>query len=399
MSDYDLVIAGGGLGGSALARAMAGAGYRVLVLEREAQFRDRIRGEQMHPWGVAETQELGIYDLLRRSCGHELPWWDMYVGAERIMHRDVPNTTPQRACELAYYHPAMQEVLLQAAADAGAEVRRGAVVRGVRPGERPSVVIETGGRADEARARLIVGADGRNSMVRRWAGFSVSRDPEHLLVSGLLFDEMPAPEDTSYTVFDEGLGRRVLLFPQGRRRVRAYLIYQKDGGRRLQGDADIAHFVAASQQTGVPAEYYRDARPAGPLATFDGADTWVDHPYRNGVALIGDAASSNDPSFGEGQSLTVRDVRVLRDALLGDDRWDAAGHAYAHEHDRHYGVMHEVTRWFRDLFYAKGPEADARRARAFPLFAQDRARVPDHLFCGPDLPIDAATKRRFWGEE
>ncbi len=96
----------------------------------------------MHPWGVAEARRLGIYDLLRANCGHELPWWDMYVGPRLIMHRDLPNTTLQGASEFTFYHPAMQEVLLQAAAAAGAEVRRGAVVRDVRPGERPSIVIE-----------------------------------------------------------------------------------------------------------------------------------------------------------------------------------------------------------------------------------------------------------------
>lgn len=399
MSAYDLVIVGGGLAGSALAKPMAEQGARVLVLERETRFKDRVRGEQMHPWGVAETRRLGIYDRLRESCGHELPWWDTYVGSELIMRRNVPQTTPQRACEFTYYHPAMQEVLLQAAADAGAEGRRGAVVRGVRPGDRPSVMIEADGRIDEAQARLVVGADGRNSMVRKWAGFRADRDPDHLLVAGLLFDEMPIPEDTSYTVFHAGLGQRVLLFPQGRGRVRAYLIYQKDGGRRLQGDADIPHFVAASRQTGAPGKCYEEAHAAGPLATFDGADTWVHHPYQHGGALIGDAAASNDPSYGQGQSLTVRDVRVLRDRLLGADNWDAAGHAYAEEHDRHYGVMHDVTRWFSDLYYARGPEAEARRARAFPLIAHDRSRVPDQLLCGPDLPIDATNRRRFWGEE
>jgi flavin-dependent dehydrogenase len=42
--DYDLVIVGGGLAGSALAAAMAPTGARVLIVEREATFRDRVRG-------------------------------------------------------------------------------------------------------------------------------------------------------------------------------------------------------------------------------------------------------------------------------------------------------------------------------------------------------------------
>ena len=62
--DFDLVIVGGGLAGSAFATAMARTGARVLIVEREAVFRDRVRGEGMLPWGVTEARELGIYDRL-----------------------------------------------------------------------------------------------------------------------------------------------------------------------------------------------------------------------------------------------------------------------------------------------------------------------------------------------
>src|SRR5713226_7818324 len=168
---YDIITVGGGLGGSALARAMAEHGARVLVLEREQQFRDRVRGEQMHPWGVVEARKLGIYDLLHVTCGHELPWWDMYFGTEQISHRNIVTTTPQQVPEFAFYHPKMQEVVLQAAAEAGAEIRRGATVREVKPGTRPAVVVEQQGQIEEIHARLVVGADGRASMMRRWGGF------------------------------------------------------------------------------------------------------------------------------------------------------------------------------------------------------------------------------------
>src|SRR4030095_12095648 len=107
-SIYDIITVGGGLGGSSLAKAMAERGARVLVLEREQQFKDRVRGEQMHPWGVAEAQKLGLYDLLHATCGHELPWWDVYVGSEQLNHRNIVVTTPQQAPEFAFYHPQMQ---------------------------------------------------------------------------------------------------------------------------------------------------------------------------------------------------------------------------------------------------------------------------------------------------
>jgi hypothetical protein len=73
--DYDLITVGGGIGGATLAKVMAEAGYRVLVLERDTEFRDRVRGEVLVPWGCGEAATLGIYDLLRESCGHEIRYW------------------------------------------------------------------------------------------------------------------------------------------------------------------------------------------------------------------------------------------------------------------------------------------------------------------------------------
>jgi 2-polyprenyl-6-methoxyphenol hydroxylase-like FAD-dependent oxidoreductase len=125
----------------------------------------------------------------------------------------------------------------------------------------------------------------------------------------------------------------------------------------------------------------------------------VEHPYRAGVALVGDAAASNNPCFGFGLSLTVRDVRVLRDQLLAHGDWEVAGHAYAAEHDRHYGAIHQATEWFAQMFFEPGPETAARRAKALPLIAQDPTRAPDRMLSGPDLPVDDTVRQRFFGEE
>src|SRR5438874_1708365 len=168
MPDYDLITIGGGLGGSALAKSIAERGARVLVLERETKFKDRVRGEGLTPWGAGEARELGIYDIIKSACGHELPWWDNYLGPMQIMHRDMPSTTPQGLPSLAFYHPAMQETLLQAAAHAGADVRRGVRASAVTPGPTPAVTVQPDNAPEERlEARLIVGADGRTSMMRK----------------------------------------------------------------------------------------------------------------------------------------------------------------------------------------------------------------------------------------
>lgn len=398
---YDIITVGGGLGGAALAKAMTEHGARVLVLEREIQFRDRVRGEQMSSWGVGEARTLGIYDLLRDACGHEVRWWQTYLGGVPLERQDCVAESLQHAPQFMFYHPTMQEVLLQAAADAGAEVRRGVTVRDVKPGTPPGVIAEQKGRSEEFRARLVVGVDGRTSMVRKWAGFAVQHDPPQRLIAGVLFEDMAAlPDDTAHFQINPSLGQIVLLVPQGQGRARAYLgWYPHVAPYRLQGAEDLPHFIEESVKTGAPAEFYTDAKAAGPLATFDGADTWVEHPYRAGIALIGDAASTNDPCFGQGLSLTLRSVRVLRDQLLTHEDWDGAGHAHAVAHDRDYDVIHWATHWFGQMFYEPGPDAEARRARALPLIAQDPTRVISHLLSGPDVPADETIRRRFFGEE
>ncbi len=77
---YDIITVGGGLGGATLAKAMAEHGARVLVLEREKQFKDRVRGEVVAPWGVAEVKALEIYDLLRATCGQDIRWFAFSMG-------------------------------------------------------------------------------------------------------------------------------------------------------------------------------------------------------------------------------------------------------------------------------------------------------------------------------
>src|SRR5262245_19317547 len=95
---YEVIIVGGGLGGSALSKSLAEAGIPVLVLEREKAFRDRVRGEQMHCWGVAETRALGVYDLLMESCAIETRWWiTQLAGAPAAPPRDLVETSSHRA--------------------------------------------------------------------------------------------------------------------------------------------------------------------------------------------------------------------------------------------------------------------------------------------------------------
>jgi 2-polyprenyl-6-methoxyphenol hydroxylase-like FAD-dependent oxidoreductase len=396
---YDVAIAGGGLGGAALAKNMAEHGARVLVIERERQFKDRVRGEVMFPWGYAEVQALGVTDCFAEAGRQHLNWMDTYVSSDLVEHREVVPSTTHQLPFLTCYHPAMQESLLKAATAAGASVRRGAAVREVRPGAPPEMVIEEEGRVETISARLVVGAEGRSSVVRTSARFQVLRDPEDRMIAGILLENVPAAEDTLQGIYNVGLGQLVVVAPQGGGRVRMYLCYHDATQARFQGLGDLARFVEGCKKTGANTALFEDVRQAGPLATFGCAHSWVDHPFRDGVALLGDSAASSDPTWGQGLSLTMRDARVLRDHLMRTDDWSAAGHAYADEHDDYAGRMHTFHQWMTAIYLATGSEADARRARAMPLIAKDPSRQPDSLFVGPDLPVDEAVRKRFFGED
>jgi menaquinone-9 beta-reductase len=396
---YDLAIAGGGLGGAALAKNMAENGARVLLIEHERQFKDRVRGEAMFPWGYAEAQALGVADCLAEAGRHHLNWIDTFVATDLVEHREVIPSTRHQLPFLTCYHPAMQESLLKAATAAGATVRRGAAVREVRPGALPELLIEENGRAETISARLVAGAEGRSSVVRSSARFTVQRDAEDMMIAGVLLENVPASEDTLQGIYNFALGHLVVVAPQGGGRVRMYLCYHDSTQPRFQGSGDLERFVDGCKKTGANPALFDGATQAGPLATFGCAHSWVDHPFRDGVALLGDSAASSDPTWGQGLSLTLRDARVLRDHLIHTDDWDAAGGAYAGEHDGYAGRLHTFHHWMTAMYLATGPEADVRRARAMPLIGQDPTRQPDALFAGPDLPVDETARKRFFGEE
>jgi len=393
MPDFDLIVVGGGLAGSSLAIVMAREGAKVLVLEQEVRFRDRVRGEFLASWGLAEVKQLGLFESFLSAGAREVPWIDFGMGP-----RDLPATTPQKLPALSYSHPRVQEALIDAAEKAGSMVRRGITAQKIEPGADPVVECKANGSSERITARLIVGADGRSSGVRKWASFKSQRDDHPFFVAGVLLDGVSAREDLASIIYNPAVGCAAFALPQGNGVFRAYLGYPTSASR-IQCAEMLPLFLAESVKAApMLASAYAMARDCGPLASFDSNESWVAHPYRNGVVLIGDAAATSDPTFGQGMSLTLRDVRVLCDQLSDDADWDGAGHRYAQQHDIYFARCHTAIGWFRYIFQDQTPAAALQRQKAMPLISQDPTRVPDHLNSGPEMPVDDIVRARFYGE-
>jgi 2-polyprenyl-6-methoxyphenol hydroxylase-like FAD-dependent oxidoreductase len=395
---YDAIIVGGGLAGSALADQLARSNHNVLILERETRFKDRVRGENMLPWGVAAARRLGIYDDLVAAGGHPAPIWMTYAMGRADPPRDLRSTTPGGDSMLNMFHPDLQETLLARAIAAGVEVKRGATVLGIDagPGKSPSVTFEQNGATRTLDARIVVGADGRASQMRAWAGFEVQRNPDLLTIAGTLLEGTNVPDDGAH--FCMGPGIATFWAPLGGRRSRTYFVYPGVAGRRgLTGKNKVAEFLQAVQSVGIPESWLAGAASIGPLAEFDGADKWVESPAKNGVALIGDAAASSDPSWGSGLSLTLLDVEHLANALRSNRDWNVALEQYAAEHDEYYGALHRILGWMTQLTWTPGPEADERRKRVFPRWAKDPTGFPDSVGLGPFGPSDETARRLVLG--
>ena len=162
----------------------------------------------------------------------------------------------------------------------------------------------------------MVGADGRNSRVQIWSGLSVKRDPDRLIIAGALFQGIALSEDSIHVTRKPGIAETMLIFPVGAGRFRVYFVFRHGIPAPLSGSRRSSEFVASCIDTGAPSEWFRGAVLDGPIASFGGAESWVEQPYRDGITLIGDSAETSDPTFGCGLSLAMRDVRVLRDHLL-----------------------------------------------------------------------------------
>lgn len=324
MRNPDVAIVGGGIGGSTMAIVLARAGLEVLLIEKSLVHKDVVRGEWLAPWGVLEANSLDLTPLYQANGAHRPARHVSYSEfdtreaseAQGVTFADLGAENP-----LCLGHPRCCDILNEEAERLGVTYHRGISALKVTPGSPPSLVYKHGDDAYNLQPRWIIGADGRNGIVARQIGCTITHDPEHHLFSGMLVEGADGwPEDLQ-VIACEG-DANALAFPQGQGKVRIYLGWPSEQRNRLVGPDGPAHFLDSWRLDCIPdADTVADAKPASPCIAYPNHDSWVDKIVETGVVLIGDAAGKNDPITGQGLSITHRDVRLVSTALLESSTW------------------------------------------------------------------------------
>jgi menaquinone-9 beta-reductase len=407
MERFDAVIVGSGIAGGALATMLARGGKQVLLLERTEAYKDIVRGEWIAPWGQVDAKKAGLSEVLAGVSTHNLTYHVEYGEGIDPDQADadrgkIAELMPGLPGPLAIGHPQACQALFDAAVAAGATAIRGVSDIQVTGGDSPCVTYTKDGTRHEAAARLVIGADGRNSQVRTQAGIELHQDKPHHFFSGLLVDGVPEwPEDVQSMGTD--LDVQYFVFPQGGGRHRLYLSYGLEQKGRLAGENAAEKFMDAFRLPNVRwSEAMASGRIAGPCHSVPNQSTWTENPAaRPGILLIGDAAGFNDPIVGQGLAISLRDARIVGELMLNSEDWATATFTpYVEERSERMRRLRFAANLDSVIHAEFGPEATARKLR----FREARKTDPvvgiasGAVMLGPEVMPEFAFTDEAWAK-
>jgi flavin-dependent dehydrogenase len=311
---HDVVIVGGGLAGAALATHLARSGHDVVVLERKRAAARKACGEGLFGRGIEELRALGVLESLSDES-QPLAGVRFHAGGQ---------SAAAHAPAMGVRRGALEGAVLNAARTAGASVCEGATVRrlSVRGGRVAGVVV--GDHLIEAK--VVVGADGLNSIIRRRAGLEAQRRGRRFGVTAHIRPPRePAPWVDVY--FEHGY--EMYLTPVGGGVVNAAILTRRAGMSRFTGNLGPAFAeLLRSHHATAGAEIVDAPLAAGPFAAS------CRRAYRSNLVLAGDAAGFFDGITGEGMSAALAGARLCATAIEAHLGGDARAFA-RYDHEQH----------------------------------------------------------------
>jgi flavin-dependent dehydrogenase len=356
---FDLLVAGGGPAGAALASLAADAGLRVLVVERKRFPRGKVCGEFVSAEGCRVLERLGVKAALVAAGGREIRACTVTAGGSARIEARLPDLGDGSGSGLGVSRELLDSVLLDRARRAGAVVlERHAVLPHDTGGTAVTAMLQRVAASEPAspvRARVIVAADGRSSaFARRRRRTGVTRDRSWFGLETHL-DGAPAGLDATVELHAFDGGYVGLCSIEGQR-TNVCLLVQVRALRTAGGDP--ARLFA--ERVAIEPSVRRVLPRATTRSTWRavGRLTWgAAHPAARGVLFVGDAAGTIDPLCGEGMSHALRGAEIALPFVV---RAAARG-----------GVDLEIEREYRAAWRREFARA-TRRARALGFVLERR---------------------------
>jgi 2-polyprenyl-6-methoxyphenol hydroxylase-like FAD-dependent oxidoreductase len=305
---YDAIIVGARCAGSPLAMLLAKQGHRVLVVDRDTFPSDTLSTALMLPDAVLAMHEWGLVDRLEEAGTPGMGIGAFVQGME----------LPRDELPISLYAPrrtVLDKILLDAAREAGAEVREGFSVRELlrdQDGAVTGVRGLHGGQEVTEEARVVIGADGRNSFVARTVGA-----PEYDVREGgacgfySFFDDVAAASSEVHF----GTDHVFFFFPTNGNQTCVAMEAPKRHWEEFRADPDAYFAKVVPGQAPAAAERFAAGKRAERWYGMGARNAFYRKPYGRGWALVGDAGFLKDPILGSGINDAFRDARLLAQAL------------------------------------------------------------------------------------
>jgi 2-polyprenyl-6-methoxyphenol hydroxylase-like FAD-dependent oxidoreductase len=360
-------IVGGGPAGMMLGFLLARAGIDVVVLEKHADFLRDFRGDTIHPSTLEAMRELGILEELLKRPHQELQQLRAQIGETEYVIADFSRLRTQcRYIALMPQWDFLDFLAQQARRYPTFKLRTQAEVTGLieRPGRIAGVRAKTPTGILEIRAELVIGADGRNSIVRGCSGLNV--EDLGAPMDGLWIRLSKKPGDPSTALrFDRG--KILVMIDRGDYWQCAFVIRkgsweetQRKGIEELRaGIAELAPFLADRVSE------LRDWSNVKLLSVrVDRLRQW----YRPGLLCIGDAAHAMSPIGGVGINLAIQDAIATANILAGAFQEDAVTSDHLAKVQRRRTLPTRLTQGFQVMIQ--------KQVIARVLAASERVRLP-----------------------